>query len=262
VICEAGSGSPQNNQLQAPKLSPVAVPIGGNNSIQAGENMNPLTISSAQITTNSLHFSGNCPAKKMFTVRMTGSGKGQLRYHIVENGQNYYVSPAIAFDGGQKQHNFNVDITSLPAQLNKKIDRSFRLFIELKDQNGDSFEWSKNGEFTALNWSQTCQARAAVGTPSSLAPVVPNDPSPVPNLNIKTANEPQPPTPGMNFKAQDSNPPPPVPGLNIKTANEPQPPTTPMNFKAAEENPPAPGNRLRQPVINKPQRQSIDSANE
>jgi hypothetical protein len=268
VICEAGGGSPQSNQLQAPKGPIVAVPVGGNNAIQAGEGMNPLTINNAQITTNSLHYSGECPAMKSYTVRMNGSGKGQVRYRIVENGQDVRVSPILDFNGPSKQHNFNLDITTIPAQLNQKINHSFRLFIEVKDQNADSFVLGKQGEYAALNWSQTCLAQANVGGPSSLAPA---NPMPGPGLKIRAPIN-TPPQPGQNIRAPMDTPPqpgqnirapmdtPPQPGQNIRAPMDTPP--QPMNFKANEESTPPPaGPQIRQPLMPKPARKTTQDEN-
>jgi len=212
VICKAGPSAPIGG-VKAPKASIVAVPLGGNGGIQQGDN--PLQILDANIVSNSLHFVGSCPRNVSFTTRMKGAGKGHVRYSVVENGKAVYKSAPIPYDQaeGWKQHNFNFEITGEQQDINKKVNRDFALYFELKDEGSNTWIWSNKGAFPGLDWAQTCTAQANVGmggqgidsgveeTPgmqfqkadpqgSPKAPLdiqaQPVDPSPVPPMNIQS----------------------------------------------------------------------------
>jgi len=162
VVCMAG-GNGLPNQVQAPKPAHLktAENIGGG--------YQPLTINTAfmAIENNSLHYQGQCPTNINFKVNLQGSGKGWVRYHIVENGDKNFVSTDLAFNSASLTHNFQYPLELNQAKLNQKQNRSFAIYVELKDQKAEEFSWSKHGSYTPMVWSFTCTPTPVANGPGS-----------------------------------------------------------------------------------------------
>lgn len=159
--------------IQAQPKSPPAAPEGGFQSAY-----NPLVITEASLQAQVPHYSGQCPKDLGFTVRYKGGGKGMVRYHIVENGQTVHMSAPLPYNStnGWRQHQFTFGILANAQTLNQKVNRSFRLFFEVKEEGDTDFSWNKNTQLGSLNWSHTCQARARVPQGgSSIAPAATGD---------------------------------------------------------------------------------------
>lgn len=158
VICKAGPVAPGGNTVQAPKGPITAVPLGGNGQVQLGAN--PLMITEGEIIAGGMqHYVGTCPAQLPMAVKLKGSGKGKVRVHVVDGSDKIWESVPMDYDGtqGVKQMNFFYNLPALPAYLNTQKQRSFRLFVELKDQKANSFSWSPKGDLDTFAWSHTCK---------------------------------------------------------------------------------------------------------
>lgn len=204
-------------KLQKPlKAVPVpAVPVGGQGGFEQGK-IN-LKVTDGTILTSSLNYNNlNCPANLDFSARYKGLGKGWVTFHVVENNQTIYESLPSSYDAadGWVQKNFKVNVPASPENMNKNVQRKFRLFFKVKDQDGNAFDWSASGNFQGLNWSHTCK-------PTVAAPVGQGA------INYSPAN----PKPGMQIKVQPSSPQPPVAPSRIQAQPTP-PPQAPLQIKA------------------------------
>lgn len=158
VVCKAGPVAPGGGTVQAPKLPITAVPLGGNGQVQLGAN--PLNITEGEIMAGGMqHYVGTCPAQLSMAVKLKGSGKGKVRVHVVDGSDKIWESVPLDYDGtqGYKQMNFFYNLPALPAYMNTQKQRSFRLFVELKDENANSFTWSPKGDLDTFAWSHTCK---------------------------------------------------------------------------------------------------------
>lgn len=163
VICKAGALAPGGNTVQAPKMPIVAVPLGGNGQVQAG--VNPLMIMEGEIIAGGMkNYAGSCPAQLSMAVKIRGSGQGKVRVHVVDGSDKIWESVPLDYDGkqGWKQMNFFYNLPALPEYLNHKKERSFRLYVELKDENADGFSWSPKGDLHTFAWSHHCKPSLAV----------------------------------------------------------------------------------------------------
>lgn len=234
VICKAGPAAPGGNTVKAPKLPINAVPLGGN-SIQAGANA--LTIVEGELLAGGMsNFVGSCPAQLSMAARVRGGGKGQIRVHVVDGSDKIWESPPMDYDGkqGWKQMNFFYNLPALPQYMNQKKQRSFRLYVELKDENADSFIWSPKGDLDTLSWSHTCKS----------APTVPMGGAG--KLQTQPMTPPQ--QPGFKATPGAATPPAPPRGLAPAPAT-PKPPARATDVKPDEEEPKPAG--LLLPAIQK-----------
>ena len=222
VVCKAGISSPGGGTVQAPKLPITAVPLGGNGQVQVG--VNPLNIIEGELLAGGMkNFVGSCPAQLSMAVRLRGSGKGLVRVHVVDGSDKIWESPPQNYDGtqGWKQMNFFYNLPALPEYLNQKKQRSFRLYVELKDENADSFSWSPKGDLDTLAWSHTCKSAPAVpmGGPGTIQmqPAAPGNPGfapapgaanpPAPSRAVTpTAPTPKPPARATTVKPDEEEP--------------------------------------------------------
>ena len=195
--------------MQAPKLPITAVPLGGNGQVQVG--VNPLNIIEGELLAGGMkNFVGSCPAQLSMAVRLRGSDK-------------IWESPPQNYDGtqGWKQMNFFYNLPALPEYLNQKKQRSFRLYVELKDENADSFSWSPKGDLDTLAWSHTCKSAPAVpmGGPGTIQmqPAAPGNPGFAPAPGAA-----KPPAPARAVTPAQPAPKPPA-GANDVKADEDEP---------------------------------------
>lgn len=243
IICNAQT-MPNSNTIQAKK--PVtAVPVGGNT---IGGGYQPLVINDAFLTTDKLHYNGECPANLKFDINLSGSGKGQVKLHLVEYGKNAYTSAPIAFDGTNawKKQSFTYNLNPGKDAIGNKVERSFRVFLEIRDQKGNTFEWSKNGEYKKLDWSHTCKAKTSVpamGSKLNAQPGSNPSPTPVTPNQVKAPAKTNPVVPG-DIKAPTT--PKPAPS-NIKAPVTPTP--APGTIKSSAEPKPALGGGLGRDLI-------------
>ncbi len=261
VICKGGPSGPVS-QVAQPKLPIVAVPLGGGGQIQAGHQ--PLQITQAQVMTNVLHDSGQCPANKQFSVGYQGHGKGHVRFHVIKNGQEIYTSVPLAYDGadGFVQRNFFYQVGLDPQKpwevVGKELERSFSLLFEIKDEKADDFDWSPHGYYTGLDWFYTCQPK--------LNAVIPNQPNmgygqqqaPLPpampggKIQAQPVGPMPPAAPAGKIQAQPAGPQPPAAPNRVQVPATPQPPTAPSRLQAPTPKPAPIGTIQAQPVEPQP----------
>ena len=156
---------------------------------------------------------------------LRGSGKGQVRVHVVDGSDKIWESVPMNYDGtqGWKQMNFFYNLPALPEYMNQKKQRSFRLYVELKDENADSFIWSPKGDLDTLSWSHTCKSAPAVpmGGPGTIQmqPAAPGNPGFAPAPGAA-----KPPAPPRAVAPAQPTPKPPARATTIKPdEEEPEP---------------------------------------
>lgn len=241
VVCKAGAISQGAGTVQAPKGPITVVPLGGSGQIQTG--VNPLMIVEGEIIAGGMkNFVGTCPAQLSMAVKIRGSGKGQVRVHVVDGSDKIWESVPLDYDGkqGWKQMNFFYNLPALPEYLNTKKNRSFRLYVELKDEKADTFSWSPKGDLDTFSWSHTCKPSVAVPMGGQggvkLAPMVPGGDSqppravtpvpvkPLPAADLKApAPAPQPATPQRIAPPTPAKPPVQTPGSLQAVPLQPSP---------------------------------------
>ena len=222
VVCKAGISSPGGETVKSPKLPITVVPLGGNGQVQVGAN--PLAIAEGELLAGGMtNYVGSCPTQLSMAVRLRGSGKGQVRVHVVDGSDKIWESVPMNYDGtqGWKQMNFFYNLPALPEYMNQKKQRSFRLYVELKDENADSFIWSPKGDLDTLSWSHTCKSAPAVpmGGPGTIQmqPATPGNPgfAPAPGAAKPSAPSravtpaqpaPKPPARANDVKADEDEP--------------------------------------------------------
>lgn len=241
VVCKAGAAAPGGNTVQAPKGPITVVPLGGSGQIQTG--FNPLVIAEGEIIAGGMkNFVGTCPAQLSMAVKIRGSGKGKVRVHVVDGSDKIWESVPLDYDGkqGWKQMNFFYNLPASPEYLNTKKDRSFRLYVELKDEKADTFSWSPKGDLDTFSWSHTCKPSVAVPMGGQggvkLAPAAPGGDSqppravmPVPVKPLPASNlqapvpTPEPGTPQRIAPPTPATPPMPTPGSLQAVPVQPSP---------------------------------------
>lgn len=160
-------------------------------------------------------------------VKLRGSGKGKVRVHVVDGSDKIWESVPLDYDGkqGWKQMNFFYNLPALPEYLNTKKNRSFRLYVELKDEKADAFSWSPKGDLHTFSWSHTCTPSVAVpmgGHGGKLAPVTPGGDSQPPRA-VTPVPAPKPTTPPRIAPQPPSTPPMPAPGSLQSVPLQPSP---------------------------------------
>jgi hypothetical protein len=192
----------------------------------------------------------NCPANLDFSVKYKGVGKGRVVFHVIENNQTVYESAPSEYEAadGWVQKNFKVNVPASPENMNSKVQRKFSLSFQVRDQDGNAFNWVPAGNFQGLNWSHTCKPKVAVPMGQGGVIYAPNTPKP--GMQIKAQpSSPQPPVTPANVQAQPT--PPVQPPLQIKAQpSSPQPPVTPANIQAQPTSPAQPPLQIKaQPVV-------------
>ncbi|MDO6746247.1 hypothetical protein [Gilvimarinus sp. 1_MG-2023] len=145
------------------KAQPKNPPSGPN---QFENGYNPLVITDASLQAHNPQYRGQCPKDLNFVVRYRGTGKGMVRYHIVENGKTVHTSAPLPYDNkfGWRQNQFSFEIPTDQQQYNKTVNRKFRLLFEVKEDDKNTYNWNQNTQLGSLNWSHHCQAQAIVPT--------------------------------------------------------------------------------------------------
>ena len=203
-----------------PNLTNVAVKLGGNGQIKAGHQ--PIKVTDGHIKPYAPTYVGQCPANLKFRVEMKGQGKGQVRYrvHKMSNGQfnnqlmsQVYQSPNLAFDAskGGMTHDFNYQLPFAgPEVLNKTVPHSFRLTVETKDENSNTFE-THYQLLEIKEWKSRCTPKVNVGLGGGGIKYDNSTPSPKPGSKVMVPLTPDPmPTPTLN-KVQPVSPTPTTP---------------------------------------------------
>lgn len=190
------------------KAVPVpAVPVGGEGGYQQGKT--DLRVTDGAILTSSLNYNNlHCPANLDFSVKYKGLGKGWITFHVIENNQTVYESPPSSYDAmdGWVQKNFKVNVPASPENMNKNVQRRFRLFFKVKDQDGNAFEWSASGNHQGLNWSHTCKPQLGVPMNQGGVNFAPGNPKPGTQVKVPVSS-PQPPVTPSNIQVQPASPP-------------------------------------------------------
>lgn len=212
-------GSPQvianAGQIAAPKKL-LAVPLGGNNTIQSAYGV---TVHSGNLVTPS-DYTGLCPKDLPFQAQVSAQGKGAMQIHLKRDGQALYTSPQFDYNGGAVNHPLTVKAELNGAALNELQSFKMNLYVRTRGEPGEP--WSDYQEVSRKNWSQTCTPLAGVkATAGQVIQLAPNPgPQEPANSKIQAKSEPvkpaqvkiqaQPvspsPAPKPAFKAQPAKP--------------------------------------------------------
>ena len=176
------------NQVQ-PQAKLLAVPLGGNGTINSSFSINNGTIAAV----NGEEYNGTCPSNQMFKAVVTGSGQGKVQLHVKRYGQPVYTSGQLNFNGGQLTHNFNIMAEPVNKPAGETENLHFQLYVRSQDNPNDPWtEYEKKGGFS---WSMKCQLpngqNSNAGQNLAPKPMSP-DPKPVQQLKIQP-QQPKPP---------------------------------------------------------------------
>lgn len=106
------------------------------NQVQAGES--PLKITSMTFQPNMPHHIGACPGSKTIRVNYMGQGEGEIKIRVTDGGQTIYQSGAIAYNGGQQHHDFEMSVpAAAPADLNKTVSHDLKVHVLEKDDDAN-----------------------------------------------------------------------------------------------------------------------------
>ena len=136
-----------------PKLS---AKLGNNapNGFQAGDQ--PLKITSMNFQPNLTNYVGKCPGTKNIRVNYMGQGEGEIKIRVNGGGKTIYQSGAIAYNGGQDHHDFEIDVPSVSKfNLNKTFDKDLKVYVVVKD--GEENIWPSAYQLKdQTDWSYRC----------------------------------------------------------------------------------------------------------
>ncbi|MEX1032603.1 MAG: hypothetical protein WDZ30_04535 [Cellvibrionaceae bacterium] len=224
-------GAPQlvaNAQQVAPPVKLLAVPLGGNNTIQSSFGV---IVHDGNLQT-AANYTGMCPKDLMFQAQINAQGKGAMQLHLKRDGQALYTSPQFDYNGGAVNHPITVKAEHHGKPLNETQSFKMNLFVRTRGEPNEP--WSDYEEVSRKSWSQTCTPLAGINAAAGNAKVAPVTPAsqqaPAPTAGSRmTTNPTADPTPTQprGVRQQLENPPP-VPKSEIqaqpvKPTPQPQP---------------------------------------